>query len=636
MPTHVKPYNLEKAQRMVRAAVRASQPRHDRWQTLENLYATGEAYSEVTAANVPGRLWDFYPELTLDKINLALPYINVILASVVANEPSWVVEPFVGGEPAELGAKLHEKLLRYFWRRQHVTPDMRDATQDMVVIGNGFVKVGWAFLEQEVERDFDDVLEEAVTLLEDDRLLADLAQTDPSDPEELLDRVQLTQRIAEQDEPFVEYVSPYDIFVPPDARRMWETRWVAQRMTLPIDELEDNPLLDGDVVPDGGDHFLGGEEVNPTLMDDDVELVTAEDPEVLRTATIYEFYDMRTRTMLVFQLDAEEPLYEGELPYSHRYPPFVHLRGYHPNGNAFWAFGELENIASIQTQLNEFVAVELDNARRSGNKYLARTQHLSKEAREALESDASDVVVPVNDNNVQLSDVVIALERKGTHPDTFKAKDDLIAAMQQVTGINDFQAGGTGADRMAATTAAVVDGVATLRAQQKVSQVEEAHAQVGQLMLLLMQEFLDKERVIRIAGTDGQAWVNVAPQDLVGEYRVQVEGGSTRAINPATRQQKALQLIQVLIPALAPLGFDPVPAFRSAVRDLGYDPDLLLQRAPMPPAAPGGAPVPGGPAPAGPPMPDGLPVQPPNPALASLEGMGGPPVPAADQGDLFL
>ena len=69
-----------------------------------------------------------------------------------------------------------------------------------------------------------------------------------------------------------------------------------------------------------------------------------------------------------------------------------------------------------------------------------------------------------------------------------------------------------------------------------------------------------------------------------------MEGGSTRALNPATREQQGLRTLVEVVPALQALGYDPEPALRMALRDLGYDPNVLLIRAEQP-AAPAGLPA---------------------------------------------
>lgn len=642
----VKPYTLRQAQDLVKDAVHRAKPRHERWRKLELLYRTGKAQGwELTTEDVPGQVWDAVPDITLDHVNLALPLINLQMASVVQTEPAWTVEPFEGGEPAELGARVGEQLLRYFWRRANATPDMRDITQDRLVIGNGFVKTGWITEQAEYDRDPLDIEDDVAERLDMARRLATLADEPMDEPETIAEGVPLTESVTLRDEPFVEYVSPYDIFVPVNARRMWETRWVAQRLVLPYDEVRHNPAFKNrdELKADGTLLHSSRQEEEMDWPQSAYPDHGEDDP--FETVTIFEFYDMRARRLLVFQTDAEKPLYDDVIPYSHGKPPFIHLGGYRQNGDQFWCFGEMENIAPIQQQFNGLLFEQMDNARRSGNKYLVARGALTDDLRNAIDSDEPDVVAPVEvPNGTPLTDVIIPVERKGLPEDVYAARSDLERWMQQTLGANDFMAGGTGADRMSATAAAITDGIATTRAQLIVSQVEEAHAGVGQVMFLLMQEFLEQERAVRIIGEKGTAWAPINAADIEGEYRVQVDGGSTRSINPATRRQNAIELVQVVIPAMEASGFDSSSAWRKALRDLGYDPDQMLQRvgpdpAQMPndaqaatalEAGPAGPGAPGGP---GAPPPDGGAQQ---PAIDELMGMGGPPVPAATNGGVAL
>jgi hypothetical protein len=225
-----------------------------------------------------------------------------------------------------------------------------------------------------------------------------------------------------------------------------------------------------------------------------------------------------------------------------------------------------------------------------------RGDQVTDELRAGLESDESDVVIPIHlPTGESLRDVLVPVARQALAGDVYAAKDELQSKMREVLGINDFQAGGVGADRMSATAAAVVDGVATLRAQSKIASVEAAASQIGNLILLLCQEYLDEPTAIRITSVSGASWLRVSKDDLFGEFLVSVEGGSTRALNPATREQQGLRTLVEVVPALQALGYDPEPALRMALRDLGYDPNVLLVRAEQPPEAGGmGAPPPQG------------------------------------------
>jgi hypothetical protein len=618
----VKPYELHQAQDLVKDAVQRADRRHDRWRVLEALYRTGSVHQaeQITA----GKLGDFLPSLTEQAANMILPHINIIQESVIARDPKLICDPIGGGEAAEITRETSEGVLRYFWRRTSATNHLRDATMDAVRLGSGFMKVSWTHVETEMEISEDraeQLLQDAIGA-EQESAEREGRAFDRDRIELLADGVPHSETKVIRSEPFVEYVSPYDIFVPVNARRVETARWVAQRITLPVDEILANPeydITEDDILRDGTTVNVADEYQAEWRRQTEDSRGVYGSTLALDTATFWEFYDLRTRKMMVFQLNSDRPMYEGDIFWSHRYPPFVHLRNYAATGADFWGFGDIENVANLQGMFNEFMSEQLDNARRAGQKYLVRSSAITDELVAALETDEHDVVAAINlPQGEPLSEVIVPVFRQALSGDVYAAKAELEEKIRQVLGINDFQAGGLGADRMSATAAAVVDGVATLRAQSKIAAVEAAAAQTGNLILLLCQEMLDEPTAIRIGNVGGARWDTVTKEDIYGEFLVFVEGGSTRAINPATREQQGLRTLGEVVPMLAQLGYDPEPALRQALRDLGYDPDYMLIRAEQPEGAPAGAAEEGG---GGAPMTSDV-----------MAAMGGPGLPAEMQG----
>lgn len=363
---------------------------------------------------------------------------------------------------------------------------------------------------------------------------------------------------------------------------------MAQRIVLPVDEIKANKTLKNtnDVVADG---LIDTREKDNWRGDQSIL-----EPLIYETATIYEFYDMRTRTLTVLQLGMNKPLYRGEIPYSHRHAPYIHMRNFSDGGNEIWSFGDLENIASLQEKMNETFTEQVDNMRRAGNKYVTVKGLFDADSRDRLESDEPDVVVEMEPiNGIMPRDAITALPRAPLPADIYGAQAKFEDAIRQVLGINDFQAGGVGADRMSAYAAAVVDGVATLRAKDKQQAVEKAASGIFNQIIRLCQEFLIEGRVIRLLGQNGGIWSDIDNEVLTGEFDMRVEGGSLSAVNPATKQARAIEMLSVVLPALASFGYDPEPAMRHVVRDLGYDPDQFLKKmgAPAGPALPGGVPA---------------------------------------------
>ena len=621
----LKPYDLKSAQDMVRAAIRRDEPRHKKWRALEALYRTGSLELAKQAENEAGKI-DLLPEIDRQVVNLVLPHINVMLASIVDRDPKHLAEP-VGGDPdSEDLAKTAEGVVSYFWHRTQGTMELRDATQDALLLGNGFLKSGWAHVEHDPEPD------------EPESIAADLeaaelaVEAGATFDDELEIDVQ-PDAIIDVDEPYLEYASPYDIFVPPNANRIETTRWVCHRVSLPIDEIKANDAYDSsvEIKPDGQQSgHEDGSLVAEWKRQSEEDVGWEQNERAMETATIFEFYDMRARRLMVFQMNSDKPLYDDELPYSHRYPPFVHIVNYKPNGSSFWGFGDLENVARVQALFNELTALQVDNARRSGSKYLVHQDVWTDEMQNALEDDTPDVVARVNaPNGLPLSEVIHTVQREGLSGDVYQTKDEFEEYIRKILGINDFQAGGVGADRMSATAAAVVDGIASLRAQDKIAAVERGAATAGLHILLLAQEFLSEPRVVRIMGPDGAFWPEVSADRLRGEYMVTIEGGSTQAVNPQTREQRGMRTLSEILPLIEQYGMDPTPLLRQGLKDLGYDPDLVLR--PLPPEAQPQQ----GPEGGGQPAPDAVPED--APAAGPVEA-GGPPAGLEAQlaGDIAL
>ena len=575
MAKKVRSYELSEIQELIADAKNRYKWRHSWFRSLEALYRTGKS-SSVAESSIEGTVFERLHPADLETINMVLPHLNIILASVVSRDPKPLAVPYSGGEDAETTARVAEAVAGYYWLRTNATSVLRDMAQDMVVLGNGFCKIGWKHSVTETARSQEDITKDINGVLKSE-ILVSIEEGRDANVDNVTNFVPLVDKRVEADEPYVEYVSPYDIFFPANARRIEETRWVAQRIILPIDEIKANPVLKNtkNIIADG----LQDTRERDTGRD----FSSVAETMIYETATIYEFYDMRTRMLTVTQLGAEEALYEGEIPYNHRHAPFVHMRNFSDGGQEVWSFGDLENIASLQEKLNETFTEQIDNMRRSGNKYVTIRGLFDSESRDRLESDEPDVVVEMEQiSGISPRDAITVLPRAPLPADIYNAQTKFEDAMRQVLGINDFQAGGLGADRMSAYAAAVVDGVATLRAKDKQQSVEKAASAIFNQIIRLCQEFMLENRAIRLVGTNGGVWAEIDSSVIQGEFDMRVEGGSLSAVNPAVRQARAIEMLGTIVPVLNTFGYDTEPALRHIVRDLGYDPDIFLVKTPAP------------------------------------------------------
>jgi hypothetical protein len=571
-----KGYSLQEKQAVIRDAQRRMEPVHSHWRMLESLYRTG-AQRELTQIDLSRILPFPAPGVFLRTVNMVLPHFTMIINTVSARDPKFVVTP-TGGDlmQVERNAQIAQTVLSYFWKRADATATLRDMTQDMVILGNGFAKIGWAYSEKTMDRtpeDYDNELTDKIMMAQEAAAATGMP-LEESQIAEIVDSVSLNQQLVEEDEPYVEYVSPYDIYLPANARRMNSARWVAQRVRLPLSEVKNNEMFDKQAVEDLK---------TDTGYADQETIVTYEQrsetlPAAFSYVTLIEFYDMVSGSICIFQLDGERPLYEGKNPHAHRYPPFVHMRNFSDGGNSIWAFGDLENIAGLQLMINEIMVAELNDLKRVGNKYFINKKVITPELTKALMSNQPDQVIPLElPGNVAINEVLVPVQRMATPADNYIMEDKLQAYMQRVLGVTDFQVGNIGAaNRTPATAAAAVEGAATTRSMDKMTNVEKASREIAVRMLGLCQQFLDSARAIRIAGPTAPTWLQVTEDDIEGEFFIDVEGGSTQAINPATRYRQGQEMITQIVPMLAQMGYDTEPALRAAISYMGLNPEHIL------------------------------------------------------------
>jgi len=618
-------YTLQDKQSALRDSIRRMEPVHLHWRMLEALYRTG-AQRELTMLDL-NRILPFpVPGSFLRTVNMVLPHVSMIINSVVSRDPKFLVIP-TNGEPdiIERNARIAKSVLEYFWQRTDATSTLRDATQDMVILGNGFLKTGWVYTETTMDKtpEMQNIeIQDLVSAAQETAMQSGIPVTDQL-IEEIVQSVSLTQQLVDSDEPYVEYVSPYDMFLPANARRINNTRWISQRIRIPLEELKENKLFNKSAVEN-----LKADTgyTDPTTQ---MQYESTEEglPAVFTHATVFEFYDMKSKTITVFQLDAEEALYEGPIPYEHRFSPYVHLRNFSDGGGTFWSFGDMENIAGLQLMINEIMHAELNDLKRTGNKYFINKNVFTPEIAKALQDNRPDLVIPLDlPNNMSMQEVLQPVQRLATPSDNYVMESKLQDYMQSILGITDFQMGNVqAATRVSGTASAAIEGASTTRALDKLSNVEKAAEEVGLRILALCQQFLDNAKAIRIAGADAPTWLQVTEEDIRGEFFIDVEGGSTSAVNPATRYRQGQEILMQIVPMLMQMGYNPEPTIRTALGYMGMNADNMLVQAAPPQLPP--APEQAGQQPA----PQGGPEQL-SPELQNLLNLGGTPMPGAQQG----
>lgn len=462
-------------------------------------------------------------------VNVSFGTVNTILPYVTGSDPSFIVEPY-GGKATPQNGRLLEALLNRLWRSNRMAGNqhLRRSVWDYLVYGDGYLKTSYTL---------DKVLK-ADGLTE-----ADIANL------------------------WVDRLDVRDVWLDPSADGLHNSRFVVIRIFRSVEELQNDPRYrNTGGIEAADDRTLDRGDERP----DAPPVETGSDRD--KMVAVYEFYDLAARQLVVWTDQVDLPLQIVDEVTC----PIVQI-GNHMIPSCPYHMGEMEQIASLQEELNKTRTQMVEHRRRNAQKWLARKGALTPEAKLALQSEDVNSVVEV-DQDRSLDDLVKPLEVPNLAADAY-AIDQLIKGdIYEITGVNEYLRGAAADIRRTATEATIIEGATNVKTAAKLRVVEQAARQIGQLLLdtaAAVYPLTDEDEMsLILTGRDAQAVVaaenptadlsqvmgaTLTPKAAMfdGTYEVFVEQGSTELRNPTAERQKYENLLTLFLgaaPTLAQFG----------------------------------------------------------------------------------
>jgi hypothetical protein len=527
-------------------------------------------------------------------VNVCFSTINVIAPSVAVNHPKIVV----GARKHEDAdrAIITEAVINYWWRHFDCQKEVRRAVDDYLIIGHAWLKVGYRFVEEDK---FTNLLTE-----EDAEIAA---------PEEGFSLE--SETVVVEDRPFVERVSPFDIFVDPEATNVEAMTWIAQRIRRPLKDVQNDPRYNPSAR----------REVEAThyskWADDDKR------PRQNRSVDesfvdVWEFYDIKRGTISVFtEMGSKFLINPTKIPFAFGHP-FVMMRNYDVP-DQFYPMGELEAIEPLQYELNSTRTQMMNHRKRFSRKWLYKEAAFDNDGRDALESDEDNVMVPVISED-PLAAVIAPMPAVVNPPEMYTTTSMIQNDIDRISGVAEFMRGGANEISRTATEAAIMQDAMNARTSDKLAEIERCVGACAKRLIGLAQQFMTGEQAIRVVGSQAMPiWVNFDSDYIKGDFDFEVEAGSTQPVNESFRRQMALQMVDAMAPFVG-AGVIDMAALARHVLQYGFgvkSPEAFL--AGPPPMMPGEE---GGMMPQGLPGPSGLPEE---EMMEEEVAAGGMPMPSS-------
>ena len=449
-------------------------------------------------------------------VNYAGSTVNTIIPFITAEQPQFRVDPY-GGEATVAKAREQTAWLNRWWRSNDVngTAQLRRSVFDYLTLGDG-----WLLPRYEMRT------EQAEGSVFEDKTTATIV---------------------------VERVDPWDVWIDR------HSRWVIRRFISSVEELKQDP------------QYLNTKDLRSTSINEvqdprgesQTHRSTAHERDQL--VEVYEFYDRVTNELLAFTDQLDIPIkFVENIKF-----PLIQLGNVVIPGSPYH-MGELEQIYSIQQELNKSRSQMVTHRRRNVAKYFARKDALTSEAKTALRSEIVNDVVEVDDRGQDLRDIILPVNLPQLSPDAYQSYQIAKQDMYDITGVSEYLRGGSPGGSRTATEASIIEGANNVKTAHKLSAVEDALQRLGQLIIEIATDVFplttENEVNMIITGQDAagvaaagaagpEAQANPGLVETVdidpaadegamwsGEYQVFVEKASTQLRDPFAREQKMRQL----------------------------------------------------------------------------------------------
>lgn len=557
------------------------------WSKLIKLYANRYGYDELAQ----------YDDIIAP--NMVFSTVNVIVPSIAVNYPKITVtarKP--DGEPR---AAVVEAVANHNWRHFEVHDEFRRATKDFVVVGHGWLKTIWSFVQ--AERDW---TPDAFQLEAENRLAqraaaiqqgvrVGMSEKDYPTEEEVLASIPDKESYIKEDQPLVQRISPFDIFVDPDATNLKDARWIAQRMFIPIEVARTKKEWSA----------KARRNIQPTAMseakrDVDIMFDGEERGKNAEFAVVWEFYDLVNNKVSTFSDGCDDFLLPpGTVPYAFPHP-FVFLQNYEVP-DKFYPLGDVEAILPLQLELAVTRTQMVNDRKRYRRMYLYRGDEIGADGVDAMLSGDDNVMVEVTGDR-PFGELLAPIATTALPPEFYNQTAMILDDINLVSGVTEYQRGAMSEIRRTATEANMIQDGANARAADKLSLIERGISKVANNIVALAQQFLTSDQVAKIVGEDGSVgWVNYSRDDIAGDFDFDVEAGSTQPQNESFRRQSALQMMDAMAPFVSAGVINPFKLAEHVLRNgfgVKNPAEFLMQQPPPMGASPDAAQDPNGEVPA--------------------------------------
>ena len=466
---------------------------------------------------------------------IAWSFIETVITRMLAKTPTIAYKPREQAD--DTNAQIFSDLFTYWFEKCNIYPKIVAWVKESLTYGTSVVKVDWYTSKPREVTSY--IYDNDGTPMVDE------------------DGTYMTQTttVTDYDDPRVIPVNIYDFFIDPAATSVAEAKWVVYQYWANIGDLE----LENDNAEQYGKSIYDGKKLKEIRREKTqnfneyearrreatgLDSVQASDHTVDRCL----IWEMWEDDRLVIIADGMKVIRDTKNPYWHGKKPFIYLvDSIVPK--EFWGKGEIEPIQKLIHALNTTQNQRITNVNRILSPMWKATTAVDDDELNFTDNG----IIHVNDlqdaEMIQMPDVTST---------AYQEAETLKEDMQRALGVTDYVQG-IQTPGQTAKEVEIKTSQANARFSHKVKLFEEMGLkELGDMVYQLYQQYITKERVVRVVGQVGEEYIKVSPADLVGLYDATPESQSTLATDSEVEYEKFANLYQMVSPYFQQETVDPM------------------------------------------------------------------------------
>lgn len=506
------------------------------------------------------RVWNDFVKTGISKST-----IDGEFSATSINMPEFDVQPT---RYEDIGAaKALKALVKFWWHRFGIHKPLRAGWKDCLMYGNGWWKTTWMQAEKIVkptQKELEVGLQERV-LANDEEAMANGNDLTPLDDiisgfeAEVMNGWGTTTEI-DVDKPMVERISPWHVVIDPNATCLEDAEWICHIIRDTVESIRTNdkykksvrtkvaPSLSESEEYDGSDDKHAGD---PTQDLDNTSRYQ-------RQADVYEMWHVPSKTVSTWAAGNPQEYLIDPAPWPYACGlPFQHARLYEVP-DQIYGMGEIEGLLSLEEELDETRTQLLDHKRGLATKTIVRRVVTSIKGNiAALKDRRSNAIIEIPDDSGTigrpLGEFVAHLQPPRIPGDLYNMTQVIHEDIERASGWSEYSRGVSPSTRRTAKEASIIQSGSETKLSDKHNSIAYAAAGIAEKIILLAQQYMVKEDVVRITGREGFDWMEITPESLLtyGDLEITVKAGSMAHTDIQNRADRAVALMQAFAPFVA-------------------------------------------------------------------------------------